>query len=436
MKVTRRDVLKTGAGLAAAAGLAGSPLRRAQAQDLSYTPEQGAQLRLLRWAKFVKGDEEQWNANTKAFSDKYGVPVRIDSESWEDIRPKAAVAANVGNGPDIILVWFDDAQLYPDKLLDVTELATYLGNKYGGWYDGLAAYAKRDDKFIALPLAAIGNAICYRESWVKEAGFDEFPKDTDNFLNLCQKLKANGHPPGFTLGNAVGDGNNFAHWIMWSHGGQMVDEKGNVVINSPETVAGLKYAAELYKTFVPGTESWLDANNNRAFLAGEVSVTANGVSLYYAAKNDPAMADLAKDIKTVQLPVGPVGKPVELCQTTSAVIFNYTKYPNAAKEYLRFMWEKEQFFPWMEKASGYCCQPLKGYADHPVWKEDPNHAAYAGASARLRVNGYAGPLGYSSAAAMADYIVVNMVAQAATGQVTPEEAAANAEKRANRYYRV
>ena len=135
---TRRGILKTGAGLAAAGALgSGGLIRPAHAQDLSYTPESGATLRVLRWAKFVQGDETQWLANTKAFSDKYGVPVRVDSEGWEDIRPKAAVAANVGSGPDIVLVWFDDAQLYPDKLLDVTELANYLGNKYGGWYEGL-----------------------------------------------------------------------------------------------------------------------------------------------------------------------------------------------------------------------------------------------------------------------------------------------------------
>jgi multiple sugar transport system substrate-binding protein len=54
----------------------------------------------------------------------------------------------------------------------------------------------------------------------------------------------------------------------------------------------------------------------------------------------------------------------------------------------------------------------------------------------LRPNGYAGPLGYPSAATMADYVMVDMVAEAATGQRTPEEAAKRAEQRANRYYRV
>ena len=37
---------------------------------------------------------------------------------------------------------------------------------------------------------------------------------------------------------------------------------------------------------------------------------------------------------------------------------------------------------------------------------------------------------------MADYVMVDMVAEAASGQRTPEEAAKRAEQRANRYYRV
>ena len=40
--------------------------------------------------------------------------------------------------------------------------------------------------------------------------------------------------PGFALGKAVGDGNNWTHWLMWSHGGKMVGkvhgEKGATAI--------------------------------------------------------------------------------------------------------------------------------------------------------------------------------------------------------------
>lgn len=266
MRIKRRDFLAASAAVAGAAGLGIRPTF-AQAEP-TYTPESGASLRLLRWTPFVKGDEQAWLANTKKFIDATGVQVRIDKESWEDIRPKAAVAANVGSGPDLIMCWFDDAHQYPDKLVDLTELANYLGNKYGGWYDGVKGYAARGDTFIAMPLTAIGNAVVYRDTHVKAAGFSEFPKDTAGFLELCKAMKAKGTPAGFPHGKAVGDGNNYAHWLLWSHGGKMVDEGGKVTINSPETLASINYAKELYATFIPGTESWQDVNNNRAFLAG------------------------------------------------------------------------------------------------------------------------------------------------------------------------
>ncbi|MEN0100252.1 MAG: ABC transporter substrate-binding protein, partial [Brucella pseudogrignonensis] len=355
---------------------------------------------------------------------------------WEDIRPKAAVAANVGSGPDMVMCWFDDAHQYPDKLVDLTELGSYLDGKYGGFYDGLKGYAVRDDKFIAMPLTAIGNAIVYRDSHMKKAGFSEFPKDTAGFLELCKAMKANNTPAGFPHGKAVGDGNNYAHWLLWSHGAQMVNEKGEITINSPETLAALNYAKQLYATFIPGTESWLDINNNRAFLAGQVSLTANGVSIYYAAKNDPKLAEIAEDMRSTNFPIGPVGKSVELHQTSSLLLFKHTKYPEAAKAYIKFMMEADQMNNWIKQSSAYCCQPLKAFADNPVWTDNPIHAPYARASETLRPNGYAGPLGYASAAVMADYVLVDMFASAVTGAETPEDAMASAEKRANRYYRV
>ncbi|TWG92466.1 carbohydrate ABC transporter substrate-binding protein (CUT1 family) [Mesorhizobium sp. J18] len=439
MSINRRQVIAGTAGLAAATALGGKfGIGNALAQDgiPTFTPEEGASLRLLRWVPFVEAEEEAWNANTKAFTEATGVEVRIDQESWEDVRPKAAVAANIGSGPDMVMGWFDDAHQYPDKLLDLTDLGVALGQAHGGWYEGLEGYARRGDQFIALPLCAIGNAICYRQSHMEKAGFSEFPKDTAGFLELCKALKAQGTPAGFPHGKAVGDANNYAHWLLWSHGGQMVDDQGKVTINSPETLAAIEYAKQLYDTFIPGTESWLDINNNRAFMAGQVSLTANGVSLYYAAKNDPAMAEMAEDIRSVTLPIGPIGKSVELHQTSTLSVFNHTKYPEAAKAYLAFMYQADKMNAWIEGASAYCCQPLKAFADNPVWTSNPIHEPYSHASESLRPNGYAGPLGAASAGVMADYVLVDMFAEAVTGQRSAEEAAANAERRANRYYRV
>ena len=40
---------------------------------------------------------------------------------------------------------------------------------------------------------------------------------------------------------------------------------------APRRIKALEYAKELYATFVPGTLSWLDPNNNKAFLDGQIS---------------------------------------------------------------------------------------------------------------------------------------------------------------------
>ena len=439
MSGNRRKFLKTSAGVAAGAAT-GSLFAPAivSAQNWSNQPEKGAQLRVLRWKRFVQGDEDTYMASVKKFSDKYGIPVRVDHEGWEDVRPKAAVAANTGAGPDIILSTNDDANLYPDKLVDVTDVAEYLGKKYGGWYPVCHQYLRPDGKkWIGVPLGCAGNALVYRTSMLKAAGFDSVPKDTDGFLRMMKALKDKGTPGGFALGNATGDGNTWTHWLVWSHGGKLVNEKNEVVINSPETIRALEYGRELYNTFVPGTLSWLDPNNNKAFLDGQLGITANGISVYYAAKNatDPKVKELEPDINHANFPVGPVGRPTEFNLFFNQMIFRYTKYPRAAKEFLRFMMEEEQVSPWVTASIGYVTPALQSYEQHPVWK-DPKSVPYRDSMKIMLPSGYSGKMGYASAGALADFIIVNMVAEAAAGQVSPKDAAARAAKRAERYYKV
>jgi multiple sugar transport system substrate-binding protein len=437
-KITRRDALIVGAGAVAGAGLGAPAWAQAQAPAWTIKPEKGATLRVLRPSKFVQGDETQWLANTKKYTDATGVAVKVESESWEDLRPKSAVAANVNKGPDIVYGWHDDAHQYPEKLVPMTDLANYLGAKYGGWYDACKKYSMRGNQWISIPLGAAGAKMVYRISWVKEAGFDKVPNDLPGFLKLCQALKAKGHPAGFALGNAVGDANGWCHWLVWSFGGKMVDDKNNVVINSPETIQALEYAKQLYDTFIPGTLSWNDSSNNKAFLDGQLGITNNGISVYYAAKNatDPTIKALAADIGHAEYPIGPIGRPTEVNLIVPAMVFKYSKFPNAAKDYIRFMMEKEQYEPWQDASIGYFSQPLKYYESSKIWTVDPKHTPYRDTIKNMLWTGYSGAPGYASAAVLADYVMVNMVAQAASGAKSPKDAAAEAQKRAERYYKV
>ena len=434
---TRRQFIQS-TGIATGAAAVAPLLWTGKAQaQWNNVPEKGAKLRVLRWSRFVQGELDAYMANVKSFTEKTGIEVRVDTEGWEDVRPKAAVAANTGAGPDIILSTNDDANLYPDKLVDVTDLCTYLGNKYGGWFPSCETYMRPDGKkWIGVPLGASGSIMVYRQSLVKAAGFNTFPRDTDGFLKMFQALHAKGTPGGMALGNATGD-SGWTHWLIWAFGGAIVDKNNKVTINSPETIKALEYGRELYKTFIPGTLSWLDPNNNKAFLDNQLSVTNNGISIYYAAKNsdNPAVKAIAADIQHAPFPVGPVGVPTEYHLFFNQMIFKYTKYPNAAKEFLRHMMEAPQYDAWLQGGGGYVSHPLAAYGKNPIWTVDPKHTPYRDSAKNMRPAGYAGQLGYASAGAMADFIVSNMVAEAASGAKTPAEAAQRAQKRAERYYK-
>ncbi len=169
----------------------------AQTPAWNLKPEKGAKLRVLRWKRFVQGDEDVWAANTKKFTEKTGIEVRVDAEGWEDVRPKAAVAANVGSGPDIIISTMEDAHLYPEKLVDVTDLANYLGVKYGGWYDSAREYGMHGkNRWVAIMMGAAGNAMVYRESALKAAGFDSVPEGHGRLPQAVPGTESEGHAAG------------------------------------------------------------------------------------------------------------------------------------------------------------------------------------------------------------------------------------------------
>ena len=442
-RFTRRDAFKmgTGAALGVAAlapeamaqGMqAGIPVANVPAPN--QPAEAGATIRVIRPSKFVEADEAVWNENQAKFIKATGIQVRTDYVGWEDIRAQVAVAARTGAGPDVVAGWAADPHLYADKILDMTE---YLGKKYGGWGPLPERFGKKfgTNQWLSIPMGCGGGAMVYRKSWVNEVGYSGIPNELDRFLDLCRKMQKSGHPAGFALGNAVGDGNGTASWLLWSHGGFQVDEKGAVTINSRQTIEALKYAAELYKTFIPGTLSWLDPSNNKAYIAEEVGLTPNGVSVYFVLKSDPKYAKIAEDTQHARLP-GAVGtRYPETANVLNAMVFKHTKFPNAAKEFIRFMMEAEQYDPWLTKCLGYWAHPLLAFDKSKAWESDAKILPFRDAQKMPYWIGYTGPISAASGAVDAEYVLVQMFASVCSGQTTPQEAAKEAERRITRIYR-
>lgn len=430
-------------GAAAAGLIAGADVfgfAKAWAQSAPWKPEAGASLNLLRWKRFLESEEAAFLKLVDAFTAATGVKVNITNELFDDIQPKASVAANTGQGPDLVWPLYSVPHLFPAKCLDVTDVAEYLGNKYGGWVPAAAAYGKSGGKWIAIPVAFNGGYMNYRIKAMNDAGFKTFPADTASFLELCKALKAKNTPAGFALGHATGDANGWLHWVLWSHGGYLVDANDKVIINSPETAKALEYCKALSETFIPGVASWNDSSNNKAFLAGELYVTENGISIYETArvaaeKGDAKMAEIAADMDHGLMPVGPSGKPAELQLAFPLLAFNFSKVPQACKAFMAFLMEADNYGPWLQGAKGYLTHPLNAYDSNPIWTSDPKRTVFREAGKRTLPAAGLGHVGEQAAQAIADFIVVDMFASYCTGTEDLKTAIASAERKAKRIYR-
>ena len=231
-----------------------------------------------------------------------------------------------------------------------------------------------------MPLGGGTGPVMYRKSWVNEVGYTEIPNDLEKFLDLCQKLQKSGHPFGMSLGHALGDANGFSEWLLWTHNAFVVDEKGKVALDSKETIAALKYATELQKTMIPGTLTWNDVGNNQAYtVRRDRHDLQRRVALLLDA--EVAGSEGERDGRRHVRPGHAVRlskrKPMTAAPI-SAMLFKHSKYPNAAKEYIRFMMEKDQYGMWLSSCLGYWCQPLKAYSKMKFWNSDPKLKPFAG----------------------------------------------------------
>jgi multiple sugar transport system substrate-binding protein len=91
--------------------------------------------------------------------------------------------------------------------------------------------------------------------------------------------------------------------------------------------------------------------------------------------------------------------------------------------------------PWQEACIGYWQHTLQAYDALPFWTSDPKLTPFRDIPRNMKPYFWKGKPGYASAAVLADYVVVNMFASVCSGDATPQEAAAEAQRRAERYYR-
>ena len=123
----------------------------------------------------------------KKFTEATGVEVRTGRESWEDIARRRR-SRQTWRGPGRHAGVVRRPIPVPRQTSRGDGHRHRLGSRYGGSYPGLEGYAKTrtasSSPFRSPPSAM---RFFYRESWVKEAGFSEFPEGTNDFSKSAKR---------------------------------------------------------------------------------------------------------------------------------------------------------------------------------------------------------------------------------------------------------
>lgn len=421
----RRKFLKaTGAGIAAT-GLAGI-----LAAHRAPVFAQANTLHILRWNDFVPAaDKVLREVFAPEVQKALGLKLNVETVNANDLPARATAAIQSGNGADIIMLLNNLPHLYAAAAVDVTAVAEEVAKAGGGVYDPARQLNMVGGRWVSMPWSVVPALIAYRKSWFDEVGAKEFPKTWQQYHEVGKKLKAAKRPIGQTLGNTFGDAPTFTYPLLWSFGGQEVDPKGKVVLDSKETVESVRFMTQFWKdSHDEGGLAWDDSNNNRSFLSGDISATLNGASIYVAALNGADKfktekgAPLHTDILHAPLPAGPKGQHA-YHTAFNHMVMKYSKNAKGATEFLRWAHTKANYDKWFVVQKGFATGPTREWEQHSMWNQDKVMLPFkSAAQQQSRLMGFGGQPDKKAAEAWNKYIVTVMYANAASGKMRPEDA--------------
>jgi len=405
---TRRDFLTvTVLGGAAALGP-----RRAVAAPKSMS--------VLHESSFIKPFDDFFVQKLAPEYEKLtGIKVNYEPVSVGSLLTRTTTVAETRSGPEITAIGLNTAWLFDQSFVDVTDIATDVGKKLGGWYDSVFDAVVINKKWKGLPWGNIGQLEVYRTDWFKEVGVTKFPDTWEDLLAAGRLLKQKGHPFGFELGHGFGDNHGWLYPLLWSYGGREVDRDGKtVLLDSDETAKAVDFCRRFYKeTMFEDVLGWTDVNNNKAYLGEQISCTNNASSILVVAKRD--FPEIGKVTDHALNPQGAKGR-YHLLNPQSHSLFAHAPDPAAAKAFLRWLYDDKQLSAWLASADAYYAPFLHAYDNHPMWNPEPRYMPYKESLKTSHLPGWPGPPGRPMSESMAKYVVVDMFAKACQGTPTKE----------------
>lgn len=425
----------------------GEPTGFKPAEEREPFPD-GTELHILQWSHFVPRYDEWFDEYAEAWGEEYNVDVTVDHVNLAELPATLAAAIDAGQGPTIVELNLAAAN-FVEGVHDLTDLNMKAQELFGPQAETCTANS-------FLPTTEMWYGYCH--AWVPdpgnymidmwtEAGYPDGPETYADLLDGGAKIfEQFGIPMGLGLSPEI-DSNMAMRAIIWSYGGSIQDENENVVINSPEVIEAVRYVADLYQqTMTEEVFAWNAASNNQGLIAGELSYILNSISAYRSVQKIDQVA--ADNIGFVPALKGPNGD-----QHASAHVWNIYVMPSYVEE-----------GPEMDAAKAFMLDLTANYDQAVYNSELYNFPAFKSTVPQLYASGgwlemdpfgssppdkltvlltaedwvtylgYPGPSNPAVAEVYATNIIPTMMGQVALGQLTPEEAVAQAEEQINEIF--
>lgn len=420
--LTRRRFLKNTALTVAATGTApmiSAPfVSKALAADTS--------LSILQWAHFVPEYDTWFDKFAKEWGEKNNIAVTVDHLPVQNIPARAAAEASAQSGHDLFgFNGSGGAHLYRKFFINLADLVKETEKKYGQvtTIGKQLGYNADDGSWSAFPDFYINFPGMYQKSLWDEIGMK--PDTWENLRTGGAKLKAKGHPVGISLGHS-NDPSTTWRGLLWSYGAAIQDEAGKkIVLNSKETVEATKYVAALYKeAMTSDVLSWNDASNNQYIVSGVASYIVNPISAYRSAQK--ANKKLADDIFVIDPPKGPA-KQIMGAASEFYGIWKFAKNKEAAIAFLKYYVENwPEAFTASEGYNNPCFanlvpKPMPILSNDPTSTPHDKLAILQDSDKWSAIPGYPGPATPATDEIYYAFIINDMMAKAATGQLSAED---------------
>ncbi|MDF2613104.1 MAG: sugar transporter substrate-binding protein [Clostridia bacterium] len=307
--------------------------------------EEPIKLTFVNWGSAEDSTKPAFDAMCNKFTElNPNITIEQVAYPYNSIKDQLLIMSSGGNAPDLAQVkteWvvsLNNAKVLAplDDLLPKEAIDDY--------FPGLLAGTKYDGKMVSAPWAPSPIMLYYNKTLMQKAGYTEPPKTWAELMEQAEKIAALGKDEngnkvyGLGLSSKKLPGAGYFFLLnMWQNGGELVDDTGKVVVDSPGNIAALTEAQKLIKSGISPEGLEIKELRN-LFAQGQVGFHFDmeaGISVFE--KGSPKGKEFQKEYGITFIPGADSEKGNTFAVEHHLVAFNDSKNKEAVGKFIDFL---------------------------------------------------------------------------------------------------